>query len=1229
MIRLIPALTALMLSVSPVFADRVSVLVFDASGSMWNRVEGELTRIEVARDVMGDYFGSRDQGQPLSVIAYGHNRRGDCGDIEVIAPMGQTPPAELEARLRSLMPRGMTPLTASLALARDQIPPTAEAADIILVTDGLETCEGDPCALAASLAAEGIDIRAHVVGFGLTRAEVDALSCITDQTGGMLFETNSGAELAQALARVSAAPPQPEPEPEPETPALLAQHFVFRDTGTGTPRGLMSWRAEGADGTVIELGTTEGVQQSLEGRSVQMPLGEWRVIAEGDEGRAEAQFTLTQCCGHHGVPFTGSDMVAKIRPLGQVQAGMSGNLPVEIIHSGSGHLGGTPYWVIANGPEGALSEDQIIRKSLITNRTPRLDSGPSGELAVGTYRALVAVARDNRYDIIDEQSFEVVRDPVVNIVAPDHAQPFEEIHPSMDGGYSTQYVFNLVDENDRDLLGGYALYYGPGGSLNARLKMPDVQGAYDLVIRRDKEIIARKPITIGDAPPPAPDQATVQDALPAVPATFRLPPDAPQSDVSWDAVPLDPDMSPEAWAPMDTGPVISGTFEPGRWRVTAYAPGEVTLSADVEIFPGQANDFTVQINPGDDEDQTAAGLEGPWRVLAIAPRDAPAGSPTEPMKMVDVTLATNSTGTGYSGSFTPTALLTGSPGSEAALDSVAEEEAYLFITFALPAVSPDPFVVSLAPFADGFSGTMASGPNSVPVIFWPAATPLPSLAEMQDQLYGPAPEDQGSLPQDGDTAFACADPVCSWTDPASGVTVALPQGWGVTAPEFQTASATPTATDMPAMTFTGPDGQQLRLNPRQWLDSNGACFETSDLGQLCHFADADLPTVLTAQLIAQMISRGEPGAGPAPQAQDTREVQFTLPGNSGDPFVALEVVLAAGQDPSGVQPGERLYVADGALSAIVGPFIPGNSYSFRTRVDDRDYRRENVVIAAGGGRQVIALAPVYLSYEVSLDLPSEPVIAGSGGYFPVELTAPNGFQGTIAVHDAYDRDGPALFEVTGAQLLDGQDQVLPVPEQAGLYEVRFLDLTGEMFGGTEFEAIAGAADATEITVTPRGTTQFGAGCFISAELEGPEGDDYTMFAPVTATANGRDLRSVVDAETPLEFEIISFGHVGQSVASLMLLAPCADIALDFGPPQCRYREGDGIVTRDCPAPVTFAPMQLADAAGSIADAIVQGATDAAASAADTPTDPTFVEITPEHITTDQLLELLLAPAGTE
>ena len=179
--------------------DKAAILIFDASGSMWGQLEGGITKIEVARDVMGQFFSTRDATIPLGVIAYGHNRRGDCADIEVIAQTGVQDPAALSQRLNRLNPRGMTPISESLRLAARQIPPTAEEADIILVTDGLETCDADPCAVAAELANEGIKIRAHVVGFGLTEQEAEALACVPDQTGGQLLRPQSGAELTDAL----------------------------------------------------------------------------------------------------------------------------------------------------------------------------------------------------------------------------------------------------------------------------------------------------------------------------------------------------------------------------------------------------------------------------------------------------------------------------------------------------------------------------------------------------------------------------------------------------------------------------------------------------------------------------------------------------------------------------------------------------------------------------------------------------------------------------------------------------------------------------------------------------------------------------------------------------------------------------------------------------------------------------------------------------------------------
>jgi hypothetical protein len=894
--RFLSLLAALSFSAAPAMADPVSVLVFDASGSMWNRVEGDLTRIEVARDVMGDYFASRDGTAPLSVIAYGHNRRGDCRDIEVVAPMG-TAAADMEGRLRALMPRGMTPLTDSLALAREQIPPTAESADIILVTDGLENCEGDPCALAGRLAGEGIDIRAHVVGFGLTRKEVEALSCITDQTGGMLFQTNSGRELAEALQQVTAAAPSPPaPPPAEETaPALLEHHFVFRDVGTGTPRGLMDWRAEAPDGSIVALGTTEGTQQSLEGIQGALPPGEWTIIAEGAEGRAERAMTLTQCCGSHGIPFTGTEMVAVIPPIGEVQAGMAARIPYEITHPGTSNLGGTPYKVIATGPEGSLSRDQIVRDDLITKRDGGMRGGATGELRPGSYRLMIVVARSGAYDIIAERSFEAVEEPAVRIVGPDVALPGERIDLSLDGGYATRYVFAVVDQDDRPIGREAALYQGVGGALSLSLQMPDREGVFDIIVRRgagSDEILARHPITVGASV----DKAEAQDALPSVSATFRLPPDTPQSDVTWEAVPLDPDMSAEAWAPMETGPVVSGTFEPGNWRVTAHPAGQPSLSADVEIFPGQGNDFVVS---GDLEPESdAPSPAGLWQVIGVPPYQVQAGAD----QLLTLNLEGSSAGAdGLVGTWTAKEMLAGpqANGREGDFTEVEQDGEVLRLTFTPGEPIAGSMTLFLTPYAAGYAGSLSSGGMGISVVMWPAGVTPPSLAEMRAAVHGPAPDDfvdltapatttpgdSGQVAEmeasDNAIAFACTGTPsgCTVSHEASGISLTLPNGWSMSEP-YRLETAAGVQGDLPTTSFFAEDlGRILRieLNPRQWLSSNGSC-QTVGQSELCTFAGQGMAADIAFGMIAASISLADTSESdpPAPGTDATGAIRLTF-----------------------------------------------------------------------------------------------------------------------------------------------------------------------------------------------------------------------------------------------------------------------------------------------------------------------------------------------------------------
>ncbi|WP_256376582.1 VWA domain-containing protein [Stappia sp. TSB10GB4] len=813
---------------------KAAILILDASGSMWGQLGGGITKIEVAREVMGQFFATRDASIPLGVIAYGHNRRGDCSDIEIIARAGQQDAGALSQRLNRINPRGMTPISESLRIAAGQIPPTAEEADIILVTDGLETCNADPCAVAAQLANEGIKIRAHVVGFGLSEQQANALACVPDQTGGRLLRPQSGAELTDALNQIAAAEPMPEPEAEPGTSTMFRTRFVFRDTGTGTPRGLMEWTATAPDGTVIPLGTTEGHQQSLEGRSAQLPGGEWTIVAEGPEGRAELTLTLSRNGDSHGVPFTGAQFAAEIPPLGQVQAGMAARIPFEITHAGSGHLGGTPYKIIATGPDGSLTRDQIVREDLISSREPGTYGGATGTLEPGTYRLLVVIARQNRvYEIIAERGFESVENPVVNIVGPDRARPGEAVSLSFDGGYATNYSFYVVDNDDRNLIQGRALYHGPGGGaggpLSLDVRMPDQEGTFDIVVRRnggrDAEIIARKPITLGDAPALT-QAAPGQDALPMVRATFRLPDGFPPTPLWWSAVPLDPDMSPEAWAPQSEMVVGEAEFEPGRYEVSAMGPGETEFRGVVEIVPGQPNDFVIPLVGGGEAEQNPPGQRGdagpvegePRMAVTLLLPDQVEGKVVQwsairlDKVMQDVEFAMND----YMGSYTAD-------------------------------LAPGRYRIDGAGQGFDLEGeiTVTSGGQSRFVI------PLTSGERAQ--------ESQG---------MACRAPSgCAYHDPVTGLALILPQGWEIDAPFFyETAGGAKAGQPSASLSRTvGSELQQIMLNPRQWMASSGPCTGTP-AGELCRATSTDGAYLGAFEVVRSSLRIATARAAPAPAA---------------------------------------------------------------------------------------------------------------------------------------------------------------------------------------------------------------------------------------------------------------------------------------------------------------------------------------------------------------------------
>jgi Ca-activated chloride channel family protein len=210
------------------------ILVLDASGSMWGQINGE-AKIEVARRAIDDLLDTLPARTQLGLTVYGHREKGNCDDIETLVVPGAQPRSAIRQAIAAITPKGKTPLSKAVLLAAEALKYEENKATVILLSDGIETCNYDPCTLGAQLEANGVDFTAHVIGFDVAESATRAqLQCLAENTGGRFLTADSANELAAALQEVSAAPaPEQKPAPEQE-PAMVDAVFQATD-GEGGP----------------------------------------------------------------------------------------------------------------------------------------------------------------------------------------------------------------------------------------------------------------------------------------------------------------------------------------------------------------------------------------------------------------------------------------------------------------------------------------------------------------------------------------------------------------------------------------------------------------------------------------------------------------------------------------------------------------------------------------------------------------------------------------------------------------------------------------------------------------------------------------------------------------------------------------------------------------------------------------------------------------------------------
>ncbi len=176
------------------------MILLDGSGSMNERIQGR-TKLDMAREVLDRVLPGLPASVRSGLRVYGHQSprsAHDCQDTRLEVPLDFYNQWDIRSACHRIEAKGYTPLAYSLEQIQYDLPPSGENY-IICITDGIETCGGDPCAVATQLRQSGYKVTIHVVGFRIGEADREILMCIPENSGGQYFAADDVGELKKAL----------------------------------------------------------------------------------------------------------------------------------------------------------------------------------------------------------------------------------------------------------------------------------------------------------------------------------------------------------------------------------------------------------------------------------------------------------------------------------------------------------------------------------------------------------------------------------------------------------------------------------------------------------------------------------------------------------------------------------------------------------------------------------------------------------------------------------------------------------------------------------------------------------------------------------------------------------------------------------------------------------------------------------------------------------------------
>ncbi len=186
------------------------VVLMDASGSMKGEIAGQ-TKMELAKAAIAKFVEQIPTDANVSLIAYGHvgsssesDKIASCSNVESVYPLSTYQADNFTHSLHSFEARGWTPLAGAIHKAGEilQAYPAEEYSNLVyMVSDGVETCDGDPFAAAKLLQSQSIKAKVNIIGFDVDNEGQQQLKQVADSGGGEYVTVEDPTELEVQITK--------------------------------------------------------------------------------------------------------------------------------------------------------------------------------------------------------------------------------------------------------------------------------------------------------------------------------------------------------------------------------------------------------------------------------------------------------------------------------------------------------------------------------------------------------------------------------------------------------------------------------------------------------------------------------------------------------------------------------------------------------------------------------------------------------------------------------------------------------------------------------------------------------------------------------------------------------------------------------------------------------------------------------------------------------------------